>query len=75
MTLPEPRQHALIACQIQVGFDQTWTKRTYEAVRTDDGLWRIDFGAGLLEPRRDWAAVLAWLRLLAPRDVELLEVP
>lgn len=71
--LPEPRRRALIACQIQTGPGQKWTNRTYEAVRSADGQWMIDFGAGPLEPRRDWAAVLDWLRCLVPRDVELLE--
>ena len=73
--LREPRARALIACQIQMGPGQTWTNRTYEVVRSDDGQWMIDFGAGPLEPRRNWDAVLDWLRILRPRDVELLEAP
>ena len=75
--LREPRSRALIACQIQTGPGQTWTNRTYEVVRATDssGQWMIDFGEGPLEPRRDWDAVLDWLRRLRPRDVELLEVP
>jgi hypothetical protein len=72
--LHEPRDRALIACQIQTGPGQTWTNRTYEVIRATDGQWHVDFGAGPLEPRRDWAAVLRWLELLRPRDVELLEV-
>ena len=71
--LPEPRVRALIACQIQVGPGQTWTNRTYEVVRSTDGQWMVDFGAGPLEPRRDWQSVLDWLWRLGPRDVELLE--
>lgn len=71
--LREPRVRALIACQIQMGPGQTWTNRTYEVVRSTDGQWMVDFGAGPLEPRRDWDAVLDWLRRLCPRDVELLE--
>lgn len=71
--LREPRDRALIACQIQTGPGMTWTNRTYEVVRAADGQWRIDFGDGALEPRRSWALVLDWLRLLRPRDVELLE--
>lgn len=73
--LPEPTQRALIACQIQTGLGQTWTDRTYEVFRGQDGRWMIDFGEGPLEPRRDWDAVLDWLRSLRPRDVELLEWP
>ena len=71
--LREPRVRALIACQIQVGPGQTWTNRTYEVVRGRDGQWLVDFGAGPLEPRRDWTSVLDWLARLSPRDVELLE--
>ena len=73
--LREPRSRALIACQIQTGPGQTWTNRTYEVVRSTDGQWMVDFGAGPLEPRRDWDAVLDWLRRVCPRDVELLEAP
>lgn len=73
--LPEPRDRALIACQIQTGLGMTWTNRTYEVIRAADGQWRVDFGEGALEPRRDWAAVLRWLELMRPRDVELLEEP
>jgi hypothetical protein len=36
--LPEPTQRALIACQIQTGLGQTWTDRTYEVFRGQDGL-------------------------------------
>lgn len=74
--LSEPRSRALIACQIQSGPGQAWTNRTYEVVRASDGSgqWLVDFGAGPLEPRRDWDAVLDWLWRLGPRDVELLEV-
>jgi hypothetical protein len=71
--LREPRARALIACQIQTGPGMTWTNRTYEVVRSKDGQWLVDFGEGPLEPRRDWDAVLDWLRKLRPRDVELLE--
>ncbi len=74
-TLPEPRDRALIACQIQTGPAMAWTNRTYDVVRSPDGQWRIDFGEGALEPRRCWAAVLDWLCKLRPRDVELLEAP
>ena len=73
--LPEPRDRALIACQIQLGIGQTWTNRTYEVIRASDGQWRVDFGEGALERRSDWAAVLAWFWSLRPRDVELLEAP
>ena len=73
--LREPQQRALIACQIQTGLGQTWTNRTYEVLRAPDGQWRVDFGAGPLEPRRTWADVLDWLWSLRPRDVELLEAP
>ena len=73
--LREPQQRALIACQIQAGSGQTWTNRTYEVLRGPDGQWRIDFGEGPLEPRRNWDDVLDWLRRLCPRDVELLEAP
>lgn len=78
--LPEPRTRALIACQIEVGraptgLERMWANRTYEVIRTSDGQWRVDFGEGALEPRRDWAAVLAWFWSLRPRNVELLEVP
>jgi hypothetical protein len=73
--LPEPRTRALIACQIQTGVEQTWANRTYEVIRASDGQWRVDFGEGALEPRRDWAAILAWFWSLRPRNVELLEVP
>lgn len=75
VVLPEPQKRALIACQIQMGLGQTWTNRTYEVVRAPDGHWMVDFGAGPLEPRRDWDAVLDWLWRLSPRDVELLEAP
>jgi len=64
----------LIACQIQTGPGMTWTDRTYEVIRASDGQWCVDFGDGPLEPRRDWAAVVRWLELLRPRDVEMLEV-
>ena len=76
IALPEPRVRALIACQIQMGPGQTWTSRTYEVVRAEDGSgkWLVDFGEGPLEPRRDWQAVLDWLWRLGPRDVELMEV-
>lgn len=75
--LCEPRARALFACQIQTGPGQTWTNRTYEVVRASDGSgqWMIDFGEGPLKPRRNWDAVLDWLRSLRPRDVELLEAP
>lgn len=73
--LPEPRDRALIACQIQTGLGMTWTNRTYEGIRAADGQWRVDFGDGALEPRRNWAAVLSWLEKMRPRDVELLEDP
>lgn len=73
--LPEPRTRALISCQIQTGVEQTWANRTYEVIRASDGQWRVDFGEGALEPRRDWAAILAWFWSLRPRNVELLEVP
>jgi hypothetical protein len=73
--LCEPRTRALIACQIQTGPGQTWTNRTYEIARSADGQWMVDFGEGSLEPRRNWDAVLDWLRRLRPRDVELLEAP
>lgn len=72
--LPEPRGRALIACQIQTGPSRAWTDRTYVVVPAADGQWMVDFGMGALEPRRDWAAILDWLRALRPRDVELLEV-
>ena len=72
--LREPQSRALIACQIQTGPGMTWTDRTYEVIRASDGQWRVDFGDGALEPRRDWAAVVRWLELLRPRDVEMLEV-
>jgi hypothetical protein len=72
--LREPRARTLIACQIQTGPGMTWTDRTYEVVPASDGQWLIDLGEGALEPRRDWAAVLDWLRSLRPRDVELMEV-
>lgn len=77
IALPEPRARALIACQIQAGPALTWVDRTYEVVRAPDasGQWLVDFGAGPLEPRRDWQAVLTWLWRLSPRDVELLELP
>ena len=75
VAIREPHQRALISCQIQTGPGMTWTNRTYEVIRAEDGQWRIDFGEGALEPRRDWAAVLAWLCALRPRDVELLEAP
>lgn len=75
LSIPEPQQHALIACQIQTGPGQTWTNRTYEVSRATDGQWMVDFGAGPLEPRRDWDAVLEWLWCLRPRDLELLEGP
>jgi len=71
----EPRARALIACQIQAGPDMTWVDRTYEVTCSEDGQWRVDFGAGPIEPRRDWASILDWLRRLRPRDVELLEAP
>lgn len=71
--LREPRDRALLACQIQTDPGMTWTNRTYEVIRTTDGQWRVDFGEGALEPRRDWSAVLDWLRSLRPRDVEMLE--
>lgn len=74
--LPEPRARALIACQIQMGPGRTWTDRTYEVVRASDGQWLVDLGgAGPLERRPSWDAVLDWLRILAARDVELLEEP
>jgi hypothetical protein len=72
-TLREPRDRALIACQIQTGPGMTWTNRTYEVIRGADGQWRVDFGKGALEPWRDWSAILDWLRSLRPRDLELLE--
>jgi hypothetical protein len=72
--LHEPRTRALIACQIQTDPGRTWTDRTYEVIRGTEGKWRIDFGDGALETRRDWAAVLRWLELLRPRDVEMLEI-
>jgi hypothetical protein len=75
VVLPEPRSRALIACQIQTGAGMTWTNRTYEVVRAADGQWLLDFGEGALEPRRDWDAVLGWLRAMRPRDVEMLEDP
>ena len=71
--LREPRVRALIACQIQTGPGMTWTDRTYEVIRAPDGHWRIDFGDGGSEPRCDWDAVVRWLELLRPRDVEMLE--
>jgi hypothetical protein len=71
--LREPRACALIACQIQTGPGMTWTNRTYEVIRAPDG-WLVDFGEGRLEPRRDWAAVVRWLELLRPRDVEMMEI-
>jgi len=71
--LREPRDRALIACQIQTGPGRTWTNRTYEVIRAADGQWRVDFGEGALEPRRDWSGVLDWLLSLHPRDLELLE--
>ncbi len=70
--LPEPRDRALIACQIQDGPRGTWVDRTYEVARSVDGGWLIDFGEGRLEPRRDWSAVLDWLWRMVPRAVELL---
>jgi hypothetical protein len=73
--LRKPRSRALIACQIQTGPGMTWTDRTYVVVPASDGQWMIDFGEGAFEPRRDWNAVLDWLRSMRPRDVELLEVP
>ena len=73
--LREPRDRALIACQIQTGPSMTWTDRTYEVVRAPDGQWRLDFGDGALEKRSDWAAIVRWLELLRPRDVEMLEAP
>lgn len=71
--LLEPRERALISCQIQSGPGRTWTNRTYEVVRSADGQWLVDFGEGALEPRRSWDEILDWLRSLRPRDVELLE--
>lgn len=73
LDLPEPRSRALIACQIQRGPDETWVDRTYEVIRAKDGQWLVDFGAGPLEPRRDWRSILDWLWRLSPRGVELLE--
>jgi len=72
--LPEPRERALIACQIQDDPRGPWVDRTYAVVRAVGSGWLIDFGAGRLEPRRDWSAVLDWLWRMAPRDVELMEV-
>lgn len=74
-SIPEPRVRALIACQIQSGPGMTWTDRTYEVLRANDGQWRVDFGEGVREPRRSWSAVLEWLRSLRPRDVEVMEAP
>lgn len=75
MALPEPRTRALVACQIQTGAAMTWTDRTYEVVRAEDGQWRVDFGEGTLEPRRSWQDVLAWLASLRPRHLEMLGYP
>ncbi len=73
--IPEPlASRVLVACQIQTGPGMTWTDRTYEFVRALDGQWGVDFGEGVIEPRRDWAAVLGWFWRVRPRDVELLEV-
>jgi len=65
----------LVACQIQTGTSFTWSDRTYVVVRGDDGQWLVDFGEGPLEPRRDWSAILDWLRILGARDIEILEDP
>ena len=74
-TLPEPKTHALVACQIRTMFgpSETWTDRTYEFKRCDDGLWALDVGYGVLEGRRTWAEAMHWLRSLRPRNVELVE--
>jgi len=73
VSLREPHKRALISCQIQTGPGMTWTNRTYEVIRGTDGQWLVDFGAGPLEPRRDWDGILSWLGQLRPRDVEILE--
>lgn len=73
--LCEPRSRALIACQAQSGPRMVWEDRTYEVVRAADGQWLLGFDDGPPVSRRDWDAVLDWLRRMRPRDVELLEVP
>ena len=76
--LPAPRSRALIACQVQFGPGRTWTDRTYEVrlVANDgDPYWQIDLGEGPPVRRASWDDVLDWLRIMAPRDLELVEVP
>lgn len=75
--LPEPRDRALIACQIQSGAGMTWINRTYEVVRASEGQWIIHLGecGGPGERRHSWYDVLDWLRRMRPRDVEMMEVP
>jgi hypothetical protein len=74
--LREPRDRALIACQIQSGTRMTWTDRTYEVERSLDDQWIIYLGecAGPGERRRSWDEVLDGLRRMRPRNVELLEI-
>ena len=75
--LPEPRDRALIACQVKSGAGMAWEDRTYEVARASDGQWIIHLGecAGPGERRSSWYEVLDWLRRMRPRDVEMLEVP
>lgn len=56
MTFPEPRDRALIACQISTlfGTAEGWADRTYEVRRQADGMWAIDLGYGVFEGRMTW---------------------
>lgn len=66
----EPRGgYALLTCKILIGV--TWEPRTYEFIRSPQGIWTIDTNPGLLR-RGSWEDVAAWFESMRPREIDLV---